>query len=207
VTGILILPQRQTALVAKQAAAIDVLSRGRLRLGVGIGWNYTEYEGLNEDFSTRGRRMSEQVEVLRRLWSEPVVTYEGRWHHLNQVGINPLPVQQPIPIWMGGMAEAVLKRMARLAVGWFPQFRPSDEARATLERLRGYISTAGRDPSAFGIEGRISITSGEPGEWREQAEAWRALGATHLSVNTMGGGFTSPGRHIEAVQRFKEAMK
>lgn len=206
VTGILILPQRQTALVAKQAAAVDVLSGGRLRLGVGIGWNFTEYEALNEDFHTRGRRIEEQIAVLRRLWTEPVVTFTGRWHHLDRVGINPLPVQRPIPIWMGGMAEPVLQRVARLADGWFPQFSPSEEARATVERLRGYIRAAGRDPAAVGIEGRMSVTRGAPEEWVERAEAWRALGATHLSVNTMGGGFTSPQQHIDAVRRFKEAM-
>ncbi len=207
VTGILILPQRQTALVAKQAAEVDVLTGGRLRLGVGIGWNFTEYEALNEDFHTRGRRVEEQIAVLRRLWTEPVVTFTGRWHHLDRVGINPLPVQRPIPIWMGGMAEAVLKRVARLADGWFPQFTPSsEEGRAMLERLRGYIRAAGRDPASVGIEGRMSVTRGSPDEWVERAEAWRALGATHLSVNTMGGGFTSPQQHIDAVLRFKQAM-
>jgi probable F420-dependent oxidoreductase len=206
VTGILILPQRQTALVAKQAAEVDVLTGGRLRLGVGIGWNFTEYEALNEDFHTRGRRIEEQIAVLRRLWTEPVVTFTGHWHHLDRVGINPLPVQRPIPIWMGGMAEPVLKRVARLADGWFPQFSPSEEARATVARLHGYIRAAGRDPAAVGIEGRMSVTRGSPEEWVERAEAWRALGATHLSVNTMGGGFTSPQQHIDAVLRFKEAM-
>lgn len=206
VTGVLILPQRQTALVAKQAAEVDVLTGGRLRLGVGIGWNFTEYEALNEDFHTRGRRIAEQIAVLRRLWTEPVVTFSGRWHHLDRVGINPLPAGRPIPIWMGGMAEPVLKRVARLADGWFPQFAPSDDGRAMLERLRGYIRAAGRDPAAVGIEGRMSVTRGSPEEWVARAEAWRALGATHLSVNTMGGGFTSPRQHIDAVLRFKQAM-
>src|SRR5213593_4248020 len=121
VTEVVILPQRQTVLVAKQAAAIDVLSGGRLRLGIGIGWNHVEYEALNEDFHTRGRRVSEQIAVMRKLWTEPVVTFKGSYHHLDRAGINPLPVQRPIPVWMGGMAEPVLKRVAQISDGWFPQ--------------------------------------------------------------------------------------
>ena len=128
VTGILILPQRQTALVAKQAAEVDVLSNGRLRLGVGVGWNSVEYDSLNEDFHTRGRRVVEQMHLLRRLWSEPVVDFKGKYHSIDQAGINPMPVQQPIPLWLGGMADAVLKRVARYSDGWFPQFRPGTDA-------------------------------------------------------------------------------
>ena len=206
VTGVLILPQRQTALVAKQAAAVDVLSGGRLRLGVGVGWNFTEYEALGEDFHTRGRRIGEQIAVMRRLWTEPVVTFAGRWHHIDRMGIRPLPAQRPIPVWMGGMAEPVLRRLAQVADGWFPQFQPSDESHAMLDRLRGYIKEAGRQPAAVGIEGRVSATSGAPEEWAQRAQAWRELGATHLSVNTMGGGFTSPQQHIDAVLRWKQAV-
>lgn len=206
VTGILILPQRQTALVAKQAAEVDILTNGRLRLGVGVGWNFTEYEGLNEDFHTRGRRMTEQVAMLRKLWTEPLLSVKGKWHTFDQVSINPLPVQRPIPIWMGGMSEPVLKRLAKIADGWFPQFRPSDEARATLERLHGYIRAAGRDPKDVGIEGRVNIAGADPDTWARQVEAWRDLGATHLSVNTMGAGFTSPQQHIDAVLRWKESV-
>lgn len=204
VTGVIIAPQRQTALLAKQAAEVDVLSGGRLRLGLGIGWNPTEYEALNEDFHTRGRRIGEQITVMRRLWTEPEVTFAGRWHKLDRVGIRPLPGRS-IPVWMGGMAENVIKRAARLADGWFPQFQPSPESKAAIEHILGLVSEAGRDPSAFGIEGRITITTGSPESWAEQAEAWRAMGATHLSVNTMGGGFASPEQHIEAIRRFKEA--
>ena len=138
VSGIVILPQRQTALVAKQAAAVDVLTGGRLRLGVGIGWNHVEYEALNEDFHTRGRRVSEQIAVMRKLWTEPVVTFDGSYHHLDRAGINPLPVQRPIPVWMGGMAEPVLKRVAEISDGWFPQFQPGDEASHTLDRVRAH---------------------------------------------------------------------
>jgi probable F420-dependent oxidoreductase len=206
VTGIVILPQRQTALVAKQAAAVDVLTRGRLRLGVGIGWNYVEYEALNEDFHTRGRRVSEQIAVMRRLWTEPTVTFDGAYHHIDRAGINPLPVQRPIPVWMGGMAEPVLERVARISDGWFPQFQPGDEARQMLDRLRGYIAAAGRPSSAVGIEGRFGLTIGGAAEWVQRAREWRDLGATHLSVNTMGAGLASPRDHIDAVLKVKQAL-
>lgn len=204
VTSIIILPQRQTALLAKQAAEVDVLTRGRLRLGVGIGWNNVEYEALGVDFHTRGRRAEEQVALLRALWTQEVVTFEGRWHRITEAGINPLPVQRPIPIWMGGSAEAVLQRVARLADGWFPQLRPDDNARAALERLRGYAREAGRDPSSIGIEARITLATGTPDDWAKSLAAWRDLGATHVSLNTMGGGFTSLDQHVEALRRFKE---
>ncbi|HVC31497.1 MAG TPA: LLM class F420-dependent oxidoreductase [Steroidobacteraceae bacterium] len=207
VTGILILPQRQTALVAKQAAAVDVLSRGRLRLGVGVGWNAVEFEALGQDFSTRGRRMEEQIKLLRALWTQPLVAFDGRFDSIPDAGINPLPVQQPIPIWMGGTAESVIKRTARLADGWFPQFRPGPDARETIARLHQYAREAGRDPASIGIEGRISAGTRAPDEWRAAAEEWRSLGATHLSFNTMGSGYTSPSQHIDAIRRFIQAME
>jgi probable F420-dependent oxidoreductase len=206
VTGILILPQRQTALVAKQAAEVDVLTGGRLRLGVGIGWNAVEYEALGEDFHNRGRRVVEQIALLRRLWTEEVIDFEGRWHRVSRAGLNPMPVQRPIPIWMGGMAEPVLRRAARIADGWFPQFRPGDAARQTLERLRGYLAAARRRPQDFGIEGRVAIANTTPDDWARAAEEWRELGASHLGVNTMGAGLASPRDHIDAIRRFKEAL-
>src|SRR5581483_9912585 len=186
--GVLVLPQRQTALVAKQAAAIDVLSGGRLRLGVGLGWNHVEFEALGEEFSDRGRRSEEQIEVLRRLWTEPVVDFEGRWHRIPAAGINPLPVQRPIPIWIGGSAEAAIRRTARLADGFFPQ-RPLEGGwEATLERLREWAEEAGRDPDSIGIEIRLDAAQGAPDDWRREADEWRTLGATHASVQTMRGG-------------------
>ena len=207
VTSIIILPQRQTALVAKQAAEIDVLAQGRFRFGVGIGWNQVEYEALGEDFHNRGRRMEEQIAVLRALWTQEVVTFEGKWHRITEAGINPLPVQRPIPIWMGGGAEPVLQRIARLADGWFPQLRPGDAARATIERLRGYAREAGRDPASIGIEARLSISTGTPEDWTQAGRFWRDLGATHLGVNTMGAGFTSVDQHIQALRRVMEAVR
>src|SRR6185436_13789954 len=142
-TGILILPQRQTALVAKQAAEIDVLSNGRLRLGVGLGWNHVEYEALGMDFRTRGRRVEEQVEVLRKLWTEPLVTYRGTGHVIDNAGLNPMPVQRPIPIWFGGSAEPALKRAARLGDGWMPAGRqPDDAMKRMIEQLESYLEQA-----------------------------------------------------------------
>ncbi len=205
VTGVIILPQRQTALVAKQVAEVDVLSGGRLRLGVGVGWNPVEYEALNMDFSTRGRMIEEQVEVMRLLWTQPVVSYHGHWHQIVEAGINPLPVQRPIPVWMGGTADVLLRRVARMADGWFPQGKPEQNAES-VEQLRSYIEAEGREPSEVGIEARISIRGDSPDEWARQALQWQELGATHISVDTMNAGLGSPQEHIEAIQRFKEIV-
>ncbi len=206
VAGVLVLPQRQTALVAKQAAEIDILTGGRFRLGVGLGWNFVEFEALGEDFSNRGKRVEEQIELLRRLWTEPVVTFDGRYHSVPAAGINPLPVQRPIPIWIGGSAEAAIRRAARLADGFFPQ-RPLEGGwPATIERLRGWAEEAGRDPASIGIEPRLNVSTGGPDDWRRSAEEWRALGATHLSVAAMGGGLAGPNAHIERLREVAAAL-
>lgn len=207
VTGVIILPQRQTALVAKQAAEVDVLTQGRLRLGVGIGWNHVEYEALNEDFHNRGRRVEEQITLMRRLWTEELVEFEGRYHTVKQAGIRPLPVQRPIPVWMGGGDERVLSRIARMADGWFPQFGPTPRAAETLDRLRGLVREAGRRPEDVGIEGRISMLNTPEETWADAIAAWRGLGATHLSVNTMNAGLGSPQDHIGAITRFAAAAR
>jgi probable F420-dependent oxidoreductase len=205
-TGILILPQRQTALVAKQAAAVDVLTGGRLRLGVGIGWNDVEYEALGQDFHDRGQRSAEQIRLLRALWTEEVVDFHGLYHDISHAGINPLPVQRPIPIWMGGGAPQVVRRIGRLADGWFPQFQPDSEGQQRIGQMREYARAAGRDPSAVGIEGRINISIGEQDAWNRAAAAWDEAGATHVSVNTMRAGLKGPEQHIKAIERFKEAV-
>ncbi|MCC6434478.1 MAG: LLM class F420-dependent oxidoreductase [Acidimicrobiales bacterium] len=210
-TGILLLPQRQTTLVAKQVAELDLLSGGRVRLGVGVGRNWMEYEALNEDFTNRGVRMEEQVEVLRRYWTEELVTFEGRWHHLDRVGINPLPVQRPIPIWMGSffgfVVERVLKRIGRMADGWLPQFPPNEEFAAVLERVRGYAREAGRDPASLGIECGMRIgPDDDPQRWVETATAYERLGATHLKATAAGNGFTHPQQHLELLLRWKDAV-
>ena len=205
VTAVIILPQRQTALVAKQAAEVDILSGGKMRLGVGVGWNPVEYEGLNTDFHTRGRAIEEQIEVLRQLWDQEVITYRGRFHTITEAGINPLPPHR-IPIWTGGSADILLRRTARLADGWFPQGKPDGQMSETLERLRGYIREAGRDPASVGIEARINGSEGNPDDWHRLTEGWRALGATHISITTMGMGLKSPQEHIETIRRYKEVV-
>ena len=207
VTGVLILPQRQTALVAKQAAALDILSGGRLRLGIGIGWNPVEYEALHEDFKNRGRRSEEQVELLRLLWTQDIVSFDGRWHKVTDAGINPLPVQRPIPIWFGGGHDRVLRRLARLGDGWFPQLPPNEKCRAGIEKITAYACEAGRDPQTIGIEGLMTISAASAETWNEQIEAWKEVGATHLSVNTMNAGFSNPDAHIDAIRTFREATK
>ncbi|MCA9973754.1 MAG: LLM class F420-dependent oxidoreductase [Anaerolineales bacterium] len=201
-TGILILPQRETALVAKQAASLDLLSSGRFRLGVGIGWNEVEYVALNQDFSTRGKRIEEQVELLRLLWQNELVTYDGRWHHIPDAGLNPLPVQRPIPIWFGGHADAVLRRIARLGDGWMPNYRQAERAKPELEKLAGYLAENGRSLADLGIEWRLHYADGNPAAWQQTLAAWQAVGATHMSLNTMGCGFTTPQQHLTALHRF-----
>ena len=204
--AVIILPQRQTALVAKQAAEVDVLTGGKLRLGVGVGWNPVEYEALGMNFHTRGRVEEEQIEVLRLLWSQEIVSYKGQFHTITEAGLNPLPVRRSIPIWMGGRADALLRRTARLGDGWLPQGKPDERMREAVERLQSYITEAGRDPRKVGIEARMNAREGDLDEWVRQTEGWRDLGATHISINTIGAGFKSPDEHIEAIRRYKEAV-
>ena len=207
VTGIVILPQRQTALVAKQAAEVDVLSGGRLRLGIGVGSNTVEFEALGENFGNRGQRVEEQLEVMRLLWTRELVTYAGRWHRVPDAGLNPLPVQRPIPIWMGGDSEVVIRRMARLADGWItlPSFRPGPAGQETIDRLHGLIRQAGRDPAAFGIEARMALATTPVEQRAKDIAAWRAMrGISHLCVNTMGLGLPGPEEHVRTLERFKK---
>ncbi|MSP78653.1 MAG: LLM class F420-dependent oxidoreductase [Dehalococcoidia bacterium] len=206
VTAVVILPQRQTVLAAKQAAAIDVLSGGRLRFGVGIGWNDVEYEALGENYHNRGRRLEEQIRVLRMLWTEPSVTFAGKYHKITAAGINPLPVQRPIPVWIGGSADAAIERVARLADGWFPAFQLNDAGRATLEKMRTFARKQGRNPKTIGIEARLSYSLGNPKAWGDQAAAWKAEGATHAMVGTTGSGLRFPDEHINAIQKMYEVI-
>ena len=207
VTAVIILPQRQTALVAKQAAAVDVLSGGRLRLGIGVGWNPVEYEALGENFHDRGRRSEEQIDLMRQLWTNDLITYEGKWHKVTDAGLNPLPVQQPIPVWFGGAAPQTLRRVATMGDGWFPLFRPDDRGRELVESMREQAQAAGRDPASIGVESWVSIRDSSEDDWRQAVDTWRELGATHISVNTMNAGLQSPQAHIEAIQRFKEVAE
>ena len=205
-TSILILPQRQTALVAKQAATLDVLSGGRLRLGVGLGWNAVEYTALNEKFHNRGRRIEEQVTLLRQLWTRPLVTFSGERHYIPDAGLNPLPVQRPIPIWFGGRADQVLRRAARMGDGWIPTYRSADEVKPHLDTLGRYLAENGRGWDEFGLEVRLPYGDGNPDTWKGLIEDWQAAGATHCSLNTMSADLRSSQDHLSAIRRFAEEI-
>jgi probable F420-dependent oxidoreductase len=206
VTGIIILPQRQTVLAAKQAAEVDLLTEGRFRLGVGIGWNRVEYEALGQDFGTRGKRLDEQITLLRRLWTEQTVTFDGTFDQVTGAGLAPMPVQRPIPLWIGAQSPPAYRRAGRLADGWFPQMEPGprlDEAKRTVEQA---AAEAGRDPASLGMEGRIG--------WQEDRDAltagmrrWLDAGATHLAVNTMGAGLKTVDDHLAALATAADAAK
>jgi probable F420-dependent oxidoreductase len=201
VTGIIILPQRQTALAAKQAAEVDLLTGGRFRLGVGIGWNPVEYEALDQPFHQRGRRLSEQIGLLRALWTTPAVTFAGEFDQITAAGIAPLPVQRPIPIWIGGSSEPAYRRIGELADGWFPQVQPGPDLDRAAQVVRAAAEAAGRDPGLIGLEGRVTWNASDPDAFASQVERWRLAGATHLSVNTMSTGQRTVDDHIAALGR------
>ena len=205
-TGIIILPQRQTALVAKQVSTLDVLSGGRLRVGVGIGWNKVEYTALNEEFRTRGKRMDEQLEVLNLLWTQPLVQFEGKWHTIPDAGLNPMPVQQPVPLWFGGHADAVLRRCAKWGAGWMPNYATVEQAAPVLASLTEYLEANGRSRADFGVEPRIAYGKGDEDAWSKKLDEWQGVGATHFTVNTMGAGFTKPDQHLAALYHFADRM-
>ncbi len=213
-TGVLILAQRQTALVAKQAACLDVLCDGRFRLGVGVGWNETEFVGLNENFHNRGRRSEEQVQVMQMLWSQPHVKFQGRWHHIDDAGINPRPASGRVPVWFGGHHERTLERIAKWGDGWMPNAYPADQSALDIfATLRKLTEQAGRDPAAIGIEVWTSMGSGGEADWAKEAQFWKKAGATHLCLTTtfhrrhhhrLAGHTLSD--HVAALKRFKNAV-
>ena len=200
-TGIVILPQRQATLVAKQAAEIDLLSGGRLRLGIGIGWNQVELEGMGMRFNNRGRRSEEQINLMRALWTQELVDFDGQYHQLRQTGINPLPLQRPIPIWLGGYADVTLRRAARLADGMLPG---SDlvEGRTRIPLLRQYLADEGRDPDDFGINVWLNAGEMERAQWADFVAEWRELGATHVALDTMNAGCASLSDHLRQIEQF-----
>lgn len=205
VTGVIILPQRQTALVAKQAAEVDLLTEGRFRLGVGLGWNPVEYEALDKDFTNRGRRLEEQVALLRRLWTERSVTWHGRYERVTAAGLAPMPVQRPIPIWFGAQSPPAYRRTGRLADGWFPQWRPGPRLDEAIAMVRDAAEAHGRDPDSIGMEGRVGLSRGVD-DAAEQVQVWRALGASHVCINTMGIGAVGVDRHIVALAEVARAI-
>jgi probable F420-dependent oxidoreductase len=206
VTGIVILPQRQTALVAKQAAEVDLLTGGHFRLGVGLGWNAVEYEALGKDFSNRGRRIEEQVGLLRRLWTEQSVTFDGTYERVTAAGLAPLPVQRPIPVWFGAQSARAYERVGRLADGWFPQVPPGPKLDEAFAIVAAAARAAGRDPSAIGVEGRVSWGAAGTSQVVEHVGRWRDAGATHVSVNTMGAGLAAVDGHLTALAEVASAL-
>jgi probable F420-dependent oxidoreductase len=199
VAGIIILPQRQTVLVAKQAAEVDLLTEGNFRLGVGIGWNAVEYEALGKDFSNRGARLGEQVELMRKLWTQETVSHSGTYEKVTGAGIAPLPVQRPIPVWFGAQSPPAYRRAGRLADGWFPQVQPGpklEEAKAIVYQA---AVDAGRDPTRIGMEGRVSFRVDGAEAVADKVASWRDAGATHVSINTMGASLPGVDDHIAAL--------
>jgi probable F420-dependent oxidoreductase len=213
-TAIIVLPQRQTALVAKQAAEVDVLSRGRLILGVGIGWNQVEFEALGMSFTNRGKRIEEQIAVLRALWTQEVVDFKGRWHRIDRAGLNPLPVQRSIPLWMGGgwdrqkrsIVEPALRRIARIADGWFTHLPANEDGRAGMEAFRRLVREEGRDPARVPVEGRLPAAKSGPEEWKRGIEVFREIGMTGVELNTMGAGYRAIDEHLDALRRFRQLV-
>ncbi|MPY75581.1 MAG: TIGR03619 family F420-dependent LLM class oxidoreductase [Alphaproteobacteria bacterium] len=206
-TAILILPQRPAVLVAKQAAQIDVLSGGRLRLGVGLGWNELEFDALGQNFKNRGRRMVEQIELMRALWTNELVTFDGEWHRIADAGINPLPVQRPIPVWVGAFAEPAIRRAAAVADGWFvnPRVDPDANAARLIEIFREAAVAAGRDPDRLGLDATLHLGGRGSQEWGALAEGWKALGVSHCTVRTMYSGFETLDEHLQALRSFRTA--
>jgi probable F420-dependent oxidoreductase len=205
-TGIVIAPQRQTVLVAKQAAEVDLLTGGKFRLGVGIGWNRVEYEALGQDFSRRGARLEEQIPLLRRLWTEQSVTFAGAFDRVTGAGLAPLPVQRPIPVWIGAQSPPAYRRAGRLADGWFPQVAPGPALEEARRVVAGAAAAAGRDPAGLGMEGRVSRRRDQE-ELAAEMRRWQQAGATHLSVNTMGAGLARVDDHLAALAAAAEAAR
>jgi probable F420-dependent oxidoreductase len=194
-TGVLILPQRQTALVAKQAACLDVLCGGRFRLGIGVGWNPVEFTALNENFHNRGRRSEEQVQVMRALWGQPHVAFKGRYHTIDDAGINPRPALGNMPIWYGGHHEHTLPRIAKWGDGWMPNAYPPDQSALDIfGSLWRMTEEAGRDRASVGIEVWTSCGDGKEADWRKEISFWKQAGVSHICLTT-----TFPRRHHKRI--------
>ncbi len=215
ISHVLILSQRQTVLVARQAASVDLLSGGRLRLGIGVGWNPVEYVALNETFNNRGKRSEEQAEVLKALWTEQHVNFKGKWHDIPDVGLNPMPIQRPIPLWFGGNIEYVASRIAQHGEGWITLYQsPGDDAKSARESMLEAAGKAGQNPDDIGLDAWVSMGDATPDDWHAEAAAWKELGATHLTLNTafktrhhrrIAG--ASLEEHLIAIESYRDAVE
>jgi probable F420-dependent oxidoreductase len=199
VSAVIILPQRQTALVAKQAACVDVLSKGRLRLGVGTGWNDVEYEALGANFHDRGLRSEEQIDLLRQLWRDDAISFTGKYHKITDAGLNPLPINKNIPIWLGGMASQVIDRVGRLADGWFPFVNKNLSAQ--IGQMRASAVNAGRDPDSIGVECIIPADTDA-----ERVKGLQDMGVTHVALVTMNQKLADPAAHLDAISRGRDTL-
>ena len=206
ITTVMILPQRQTVLAAKQAAEVALLSNNRFKLGIGVGWNELEYVGLNETFNNRGRRQEEQVDVMRKLWSEDSLDYTGEYHRIDKASINPRP-SKTIPIWFGGSAPALLDRVARLGDGWIPLMGANDKAKACIDTIKQTREAAGLSFANFGIQAQAQYAGGSPERWRKHAEAWREMGCTHLAIATHNAGPTNVDGHLARIGEYQQALQ
>ena len=206
ITTVMILPQRQTVLAAKQAAEVALLSNNRFKLGIGVGWNELEYMGLNETFNNRGRRQEEQVDVMRKLWSEDSLDYTGEYHRIDKASINPRP-SKTIPIWFGGSAPALLDRVARLGDGWIPLMGANDKAKACIDTIKQTRKAAGLSFDNFGIQAQAQYAGGSPERWRKHAEAWREMGCTHLAIATHNAGPTNVDGHLARIGEYQQALQ
>ena len=206
-TAVMILPQRQAVLVAKQAAEVDLLSGGRLRLGVGLGWNKVEYDGLGMPFGNRAKRFSEQRDVMRELWAKRVVAYRGDFHSFDSAGINPEPLQRPIPVWIGAMKEVAVRRAARVGDGWFmyPRQDPGNEAHAMISTYRQAAAEAGREPDSLGVNATVFANQGAgPDEWRSIMEKWERMGVNELTFRTAESDLENLEAHMDAIKKMAE---
>ena len=205
ITTVMILPQRQTVLVAKQAAELAILSNNRFKLGIGVGWNAVEYVGLNENFKNRGKRQAEQVELMRLLWESEVLEYKGEYHHIDKASLNPRPSEN-IPIWFGGGAPQLIERCADLGDGWIPLMGPNEAARNTLEEIRAKREAKGLDWNNFGVQAQAQYAGGDPDRWNKHAEKWRDLGASHLAVATHNAEPTNVDGHLSRIKEYMNAV-
>jgi len=220
-TSVLVLPQRQAALAAKQAAEVDILSGGRLRLGIGIGWNWVEFEALGVPYEKRGARVDEQIELMRLLWTKPIITYRGKFHTVTDAGLNPLPIQKPIPLWIGGQSDAAMRRAARTGDGWlpiFPEFDPMyhkvrpwtlekvETPDERMARFKGYLKDYNRDLSTYRIESRLIHGRQNPDYWRKIVTTYRAMGVTDVTIGTVRTGFTTADAHLAAIREVRDAV-
>ncbi len=204
---VVILPQRETGLVAKQATTLDRLSGQRLMLAVGVGWNFAEYEGLGADFSDRGKRLDEQLRVLKELWANRIVTFDGDYHHLDRVGINPLPAAGSIPLWIGsGPQQRSLRRVAEHADGWIALLTPEEDLAGCIGRLHELLAAAGRPTQGFGIETLIGAGTGEPDDWRAARDAAVATGVNQIAVTSGRNLGRSPADHLSRLLEAADAL-